>query len=97
MAFKESFEAFKANRMNKKKPNTIADTLQFEINFTEEEINRCKEELKEFEKDLATYKKFKDLIKDREFKSQREFAKFILSLDEDIMKDYERVYGENNG
>ena len=79
---------------NKRKQKTVAEILDTEIAYTLEEIGLAKMRLEELEKDLASYNRFKKLIGDKEFKTQREFAKYILSLDDDIMKDYERLYGE---
>ena len=98
MSFKEKFEKFKVDHSTtykkENKRRSVVDGLEFDIEFTETEIKHHKDELKELELDLAVYKRLKDLIKDKEFKSKREFAKYILSLDGDIMKDYERVYGD---
>lgn len=102
--FREKLNDFKNKHLAKHKKvmikkqakkTPVSESLDFEIKITRDEIKRHKKEMNELERDLATYLRFKDLMGDKEFKSQREFAKYILSLDEDIMKDYERVYGDN--
>lgn len=94
MALTKLDEWLKSKKIKQKQKMSPLERLEFDIEFTTTEIIKQQRVLYELEKDLVTFNKLKDLIKDKEFKNEREYAKYLLSLDGDIMKDYERVYGE---
>lgn len=94
---KEEFEKFKARikrDYGKKKPTPLAKRLDSQIKFTVEALEEAKQNVIEFERDLKLYTRMRDLMGDRVFKTQEEFARYILSLDPDIADEYEAVMGE---
>jgi len=79
----------------KLKSKNVRANLLHDIQFTKDRIQETLYDLNELKKDLITYRKLLDVAKDKEFKNDKELAIYLLSLDSDIMKDYERVYGED--